>query len=73
MGRYDRLIAFLEEEARVLKDRIAWLKRPELPPSGITSGDTAPGRTEEMRREAEAKLAEIKGHISDLKWDNEHV
>jgi hypothetical protein len=73
MGKYDRLITFLEQEERVLKDRIAWLKRPDLPPSGITNGDSDPGEREVQRREAEGKLRELEGHLRDLRWENRMV
>jgi hypothetical protein len=73
MGKYDRLIAFLEAEERVLRERIDGRKRPDLPPSGITSGDTDPGIRELQRREAEEKLREIEGHLRDLRWENSRV
>jgi hypothetical protein len=73
MGKYDRLISFLEHEERLLKERIVWLKRPDMPPSGITSGDGGPGDRERQRVEAEEKLREIEGHLRDLRWENRAV
>jgi hypothetical protein len=70
MGKHDRLIAFLEQEERVLRERIQWLKRPDLPPSGITSGDSDPGEHELQRRAAEEKLRELEGHLRELRWEN---
>ncbi len=71
MARYDRLIGFLEREAQVLKDRIATLKEREMH-LGVTTGDGDPDPVEEKRREAEVKLMEIEGHLSDLRWDRDH-
>ena len=73
MGKYDRLISFLEDEERVLKERLVWLKRPDLPPSGVTNGDGDPGDRARQRREAEEKLHELEGHLRDLRWENRAV
>jgi hypothetical protein len=67
MARYDRLIGFLEQEAHVLRDRIRTLKEREMH-IGVTTGDGDPDPVEGMRRDAEVKLAEIEGHLSDLRW-----
>ena len=72
MARYDRLIAFLEHEASVVRRRIETLHQ-ENTPAGVTTG--APENPVESRqlREAEARLREIEEHIHDLKTAPEQV
>jgi hypothetical protein len=63
---HDKLIAFLEQEAKILRNRIAGLKSRDIL-SGVTTGDGAPDRVEQMEADAEARLAEVEGHLRDLK------
>jgi hypothetical protein len=63
---HDKLVAFLEQEAKILKNRLAGLKSPDIL-SGVTTGDGDRSRIEQMEREAEARLAEVEGHLRDLR------
>lgn len=63
----DRLIAFLEREAQVLRRRIDNLKGGALPELGITTGSDAETPEEQEIREHEARLAELEGHLEDLR------
>jgi hypothetical protein len=66
MARYDRLIAFLEREAKALKDHIAGLKQRDVSIGTIT-GDGVPTPDESERLDAETRLREIEGHLRDLR------
>jgi hypothetical protein len=63
---HDKLIAFLEQEAKILRNRIAGLKSRDLL-SGVTTGDGDPDRAEQMEADAAARLAEVEDHLRDLK------
>ena len=67
MTSHERLIAFLEREAEVLRHRIDSLKNGALPELGITTGSDAETPEEQELREHEARLAELEGHIEALR------
>jgi hypothetical protein len=66
MGRHDRLIAFLEHEAKVLRDRIAGLRQRDIA-SGVSTGEGDDTRLQAMREETEGKLEEIEAHLAELR------
>lgn len=70
MGRHDRLIDFLEHEARVLRDRIAGLRQRDIA-SGVDTGEGSDTRLEAMREDAEDKLTEIEAHLVELRHAGE--
>ena len=70
MARHEKLIAFLEEEAAILRHRIEGLSHREFL-AGVTTGDGTPGRIEQMESEARARLAEVEGHLHDLRHEVE--
>jgi hypothetical protein len=70
MGRHDRLIDFLEREAQFLRDRIAGLQQRDVA-SGVDTSEGSDTRLEEMREEAEDKLAEIEAHPIELRHAGE--
>ncbi len=62
----DKLIAFLEQEAKILRNRIAGLHSRDIP-SGVTSHDGGPTSDAEMEAGAKARLAEVEEHLRELK------
>jgi hypothetical protein len=69
MARYDRLIAFLEDEAEALRARIVDLKDDDDLQAGVTTGEGTESPSHRERRQAERKLAEVEGHLRDLRAD----
>jgi hypothetical protein len=67
MARHDRLIAFLEREAEVLRHRIDSLKGSIMPELGVTTKDNAASPEQVMLAEHQARLEEVEGHLSDLR------
>jgi hypothetical protein len=67
MARHDRLIAFLEREAEVLRHRIDSLKGSIMPELGVTTEENAPSPEQVMLVEHQARLEEVEGHLSDLR------
>lgn len=63
---HEKLIAFLEEEARILRSRIAGLARRDIM-SGVATGEGEPTRAGQMEAEAKARLAEVEEHLHELK------
>ena len=63
---HDKLIAFLEEEAKILRNRIAGLHARDIM-SGVPTEDAAPTREEEMEADAKVRLAEVEEHLRALK------
>jgi hypothetical protein len=63
---HDKLIAFLEEEAKILRNRIAGLHSRDLM-SGVPTPESEPTREEEMEADAKARLAEVEEHLKTLK------
>ncbi|HHY48673.1 MAG TPA: hypothetical protein GYA10_02870 [Alphaproteobacteria bacterium] len=63
---HEKLIAFLEEEARILRNRIAGLARRDII-AGVPTGDGEPTTAERLEAEAKARLAEIEEHLRELK------
>ena len=49
-----------------MRDRIAGLRARNIA-SGIPTGEGDDTRTEQMREDAEAKLAEIEAHLKELR------
>ncbi len=63
----EELIALLEEEAAVLRHRIAGLASRSYP-AGVTTGDDeALSPSEELEADHKARLAEIEAHLRELK------
>jgi len=62
---HDKLIAFLEQEAQILRHRIAGLQSRDIL-SGPTSPDGEPTSEEQMIAEAKIRLTEVEGHLRDL-------
>jgi hypothetical protein len=69
MARYDRLIAFLEDEAQALRARIADLEDDDDLQAGVTTGEGGEPPSHRERRQAERKLGEIEGHLRELRAD----
>jgi hypothetical protein len=65
---HDKLIAFLEEEAKILRHRIAGLHSRELM-SGVPTPEAEPTREEEMEADAKARLEEVEEHLKTLKGE----
>lgn len=61
-----KLIAFLEEEARVLRHRIEGLAQRHYP-GGVTTGEGDPDPAEVMEAENKARLHEVEEHLRALK------
>lgn len=66
---HDKLIAFLEEEAKILRNRIAGLSRRDML-SGVRNEDSDPTDVEAMEAENKRRLAEVEDHLKTLKADN---
>jgi hypothetical protein len=69
MERKDRekLIAFLEEEAEVLRHRVAGLSQRRRYPGGVTTGESDPGPAQVAEAENKARLREVESQLRDLK------
>lgn len=63
---HEKLIAFLEQEAKILRNRIAGLASRDIL-SGLPTGEGDATRVEEMEADAKVRLAEVEGHLRDLK------
>lgn len=63
---HDKLIAFLEQEAKILRNRIAGLHSRDIL-SGVTSPDGEPTSDAQMEADAKVRLAEVEEHLRDLK------
>jgi hypothetical protein len=66
---HEKLIAFLEEEARVLRNRIAGLEQRDVV-TGVHGDDGAPSRGEQLEAETRARLHEIEERLKTLKQSN---
>ena len=69
MGQHDRLISFLDAEAQALRERITGLRERDIT-VGVETGEGGDTRLEQIRHEAERKLAEIEGHLGELRSQN---
>jgi hypothetical protein len=63
---HDKLIAFLEQEAKILRNRIAGLHSRDIL-SGVSTPDGEPTSEAQMEADTKARLAEIEGHLRELK------
>jgi hypothetical protein len=66
MGQYDGVIAFLENEARALRARIADIESRNYPP-GVTTDGSARPEWELLRDQAKDKLREVEMHLRTLR------
>jgi hypothetical protein len=70
MARRDKLIAFLETEMQLLRDRIATLESKGWPtPVAPGKGQGEPDAIEVELARNKAKVAEIEAHLRDLKQE----
>lgn len=66
MARYDGVIAFLENEARALRARIADLEAHNYP-QGVTTDGSTRSEWDIRCEEAKARLAEVETHLRTLR------
>jgi len=69
MARFDRLIAFLEHEADVLRSRLETLQQ-QATPTGLPTGEVGLEAANTQVEATEVRLAEIESHIADLRAEN---
>jgi hypothetical protein len=67
MAPHDRLIGFLEREAATLRDHIRRQRELELDDAAPHGDDGDPSPRREARIADEARLAELEGHIRELR------
>lgn len=69
MKRDPKLIALLEEEARVLRNHISELESGAFL-GGVTTGESDPETNTRLEADNKARLAEVEDHLRALKRDD---